>query len=74
MVHTVRVDKEGTVYVADPSDSPEMISRRSIDSNGSRCESAVAQVSAGRVTPVDLDSMFTPPFLVTTEERMQAQP
>ena len=61
-----------TIYVADSSDTPQMISRRSRENQG--CESIVDQVSAVRLTPVDLDGMFTPPFLVTTRERLQAQP
>ena len=60
-----------TFYVADPLDSPgEMIFRLSKDTQGQGCEPAVDQVIAARVTPFDLDSMFTPPFRVTTRERM----
>ena len=64
-----------TFYVADPLDSPEMIFRLSWDQNdGFRQPADVGEVSAKRVTPLDLDSLFTPPFRVTTRERMQAQP
>lgn len=64
-----------TFYVADPLDSPEMIFRLSWDQNDGFCQPAdVGEVSAKRVTPLDLDSLFTPPFRVTTRERMQAQP
>ena len=59
-----------TFYVADPSDSPETIFRRSLDSNSGVCEAAVAEVSAKRATPLDLDAMFTLPFRLTTRERM----
>ena len=77
-VRGVTVTQTGirTFYVPDNSDSPEMIARRSLK-NGSGddfCEIDVSNVSAVRVTPVDLDAMFTPPFRVTTRERMQAQP
>ena len=60
-----------TFYVADPLDSPETIFRLSWDQTGQGCEPAdVGDVSAKRVTPLDLDSMFMPPFRVTTRERM----
>ena len=72
---TVALTGIRTFYVSDPSDNtPQMIFRRSLEQNGNGCEPAVAQVSAIRLIPVDLDSMFTPPFRVTTWERMQAQP
>ena len=57
-----------TVYVADPLATPETISRRS--QNGGVCEAFVEQIDAVQATPVDLDAMFTPPFRVTTRERM----
>ena len=59
-----------TFYVADPSESPQMISRRSRENEGIGCESIVDQVSAVRLAPLDFDSMFTAPFRVTTRERM----
>jgi hypothetical protein len=64
-----------TIYVADPLAIPETISRRSLlDSNGRGCEAIVDQIDAVRVTPVDLDSMFTPPFHLTTRERLEPLP
>ena len=63
-----------TFYVADPSESPQTILRRSSDANGRGCEADVAEVSAAQVTPVDLDAMSTPPFRVTTRARLEAMP
>ena len=62
-----------TFYVSDPLEIPQTISRRSLIVSG-QCEPGVAEVSAARVTPVDLDAMFTPRFRVTTLERLLAQP
>ncbi len=61
-----------TVYVADPLATPETISRRS--QNGGVCEAIVDQIDAVQATPLDLDSMFTPPFRVTTRARLEAMP
>ena len=68
------LDGARTFYVADPLDPPQMISRRSSNANGRGCEPDTTEGAANPVTPVDLDGMFTPPFRVTTRERIQAQP
>ena len=60
-----------TFYVADPSESPQMISCQSRATPFGGCEPAAGTghcapdgsgTSAARATPVDLDAMFTPPF------------
>ena len=68
---TVELTGIRTFYVPHNSDSPQVVSQRT-SKNGSGddfCRFDEAQVGAVRVTPVDLDGMFTPPFRMTTRER-----
>jgi len=68
-------DQNRLFYVGDPSDGPHPIVIRSTDGCGRGCEPEAGSPDQGfRATPVDLDAMFTPPFRVTTWERMQALP
>ena len=63
-------------YIGDPSDGPHAILIRSTKYGGAtgcvQGPDSVDQVF--RATPVDLEAMFTPPYRVTTAERMHAQP
>jgi len=55
-----------TFYVTDASDVPQPIFVLSQLRNDEECTPADFNAQAVQLTPIDLDSMFTPPFLVVT--------